>query len=299
VMADWLFNWSRQIDWRQKLRQLGRLTLGHFMPVVTLLKGLNDPMVDLSMGQTAEIISHEMGISRQQMDQWAMQSHHRLAQAQEKGWLGEEITPLFDPLGKLLERDDGLYPDSSMEKLSRLSPAFDRPAGRVTAGNSAQITDGAAWVLLADEEGMIRHGLTPIAKVYPAVWAGVDPARMGLGPVHAIARLLQRHGLVVPEVNLWEINEAFAGQVLACVTALADDNYCRRELALEFSPGKIPLQDLNAEGGAISIGHPVGASGARLILHLSQALQRTGHHMGVASLCIGGGQGGAMLLEAV
>lgn len=299
ILADWLFAWPRQRGLRARLGHLSRLRLSHFRPVIALLKGLTDPLTELSMGQTAEIIAREFHITRQEMDAWAVRSHQHLAAAQEQGLLKEEVTPIFDGLGRMFQQDDGLYRETSTEKLARLTPAFDRELGSITAGNSAQITDGAAWLLLADDEAVERHRLPVLARVWPATWVGVDPGRMGLGPVHATAALLDRHHLTMENVGLWEINEAFAGQVLACVAAMADATYCRQELGREYPLGYLPGESLNREGGAIGIGHPVGASGARLALHLTQSLHRAGQRWGVASLCVGGGQGGALLLEAV
>ncbi|MBF0296903.1 MAG: acetyl-CoA C-acyltransferase, partial [Magnetococcales bacterium] len=188
-------------------------------------------------------------------------------------------------------------PDSTLEKLATLPPVFDRPWGRITAGNSAQISDGACWLLLASPQAVAEYHLTPLARVSQAAWAGLAPENMGLGPVHAMARLLGEHQLTLQDVDAWEINEAFAAQILACRRAMADEGYCRTEIGLPGALGEIPAERLNMDGGAIALGHPVGASGARIVLHLARLLARVGGGRGVASLCIGGGQGGAMLVE--
>jgi acetyl-CoA C-acetyltransferase len=190
-------------------------------------------------------------------------------------------------------------PDSSTKKLATLKPFFDKPYGNVTPANSSQITDGACSVLLASEAAIERHNLSPIAKLHPAQWAGVDPSQMGLGPANAISATLKTHNLALEEIDYWEINEAFAAQVQACVLALNDKNYCKNDLGLNDVVGNIPSDTLNIDGGAISLGHPVGASGARIVLHLAKLLQRKHASKGIASLCIGGGQGGAILVEAV
>jgi acetyl-CoA C-acetyltransferase len=174
---------------------------------------------------------------------------------------------------------------------------FDRPAGRVTAGNSAQVTDGAAWLLLASERALEQNQLTPLGRFRDNHWAALDPTQMGLGPVHAMAPMLRPQGLETDAIGAWEINEAFAAQVLACLAAWASAEYCRGTLGLPQAFAPIPRERLNRDGGAIALGHPVGASGARIILHLLHLLRRDGGGLGVASLCVGGGQGGAVLVE--
>ncbi len=230
------------------------------------------------------------------MDRFALGSHQRLGRALESECL-DEIEPIYDRDGQVYANDDGLRPDSSLERLERLRPVFDRPVGRVSAGNSAQVSDGAAWLLLASEEALARHDLAPLARLIDSQWAALDPAQMGLGPVHAMASLLQRQQLDATDIDYWEINEAFAAQVLACLAAWQDPDYCRAELGLEQPLAPIPPERLNVDGGAIALGHPVGASGARILLHLVKTLQRNGARRGIASLCVGGGQGGAMLVQ--
>ena len=248
------------------------------------------------MGQTAEELAERIGIDREAMDAYAVRSHQRLNRAREQGWLNE-IEPLYDSDGNVCEHDDGLRPDSSMEKLAKLRPVFDRPVGRVTAGNSAQVTDGAAALLLASEGAVERLDLSVLGRIVDSQWAGLDPAQMGLGPVHAMAPIMQRHGLDSGDIDVWEINEAFAAQVLACAQAWQSEEYCREDLHLDQAFAPIDPERLNMHGGGISLGHPVGASGARITLHALKVMQREGKSRGMASLCIGGGQGGALLLE--
>ncbi len=297
-MVAWLAAWSRARGALAKGRQLAALRPHHFQVVIALLRGLTDPLVGLSMGQTAEQLAWRFGIDREAMDRFALRSHERLADALDGGRLSE-IEPLFDDDGNLYEADDGLRRESSLLKLAKLKPVFDKPVGRVTAGNSAQITDGAAMLLLASEQAVERHGLSVLGRVVTSQWSALDPSQMGLGPVHAMGQLLQRRKLRSEAVDFWEINEAFAAQVLACQAAWRDEAYMRDEVGLDQLPAPIPDARLNLDGGAVSIGHPVGASGARLLLHLLKTLQRQGAKRGIASLCIGGGQGGAMLLETV
>ena len=299
AFAAWLADWQRARTLPARARALARLRPSALAPVIGLLRGLTDPVVGLSMGQTAENLATRFDITRQAMDAYAMRSHHRLATAQHAGRLDDEILPLADTEGRAHVQDDGVRPDTDMEALARLKPAFDKPFGRITAGNSAQITDGAAWLLLASETAVARYGLEPLAQVLDSEWAGLDPARMGLGPVHAMAPILRRRELDSPDIDAWEINEAFAAQVLACLAAWQDPDYCRTELGLESAFAPIDEDRLNVDGGAIAIGHPVGASGARIVLHLARVLARTGGRLGMASLCIGGGQGGAMLIESL
>jgi acetyl-CoA C-acetyltransferase len=218
--------------------------------------------------------------------------------AQKAGHLKSEIAPLFDRDGNLYEADDGVREDSTPENLAKLRPFFDRKYGNVTAGNSSQITDGAAWLILASETAVARYGLPVLGRIVDSEWAGLDPAEMGLGPVHAATPLLQRHGLGLADLDAVEINEAFAAQVIACLRAWADERYCRDELHLAGALGRLDEAKLNVDGGAIALGHPVGASGARIVLHAFNVLKRTGGRRALAAICIGGGLGGAMLLEA-
>ena len=270
-------------------------------PVIGIMKGLTDPMVGLLMGQTAENLAYRFGITREQMDAFSVESHRKVARAQDEGHLapgGGEVEALYESNGKTHPLDDGVRRDASMQGLAKLKPFFDRKYGNVTPGNSSQITDGAAWLLLASEEALRRFDLKPMGRIVDSQWAGLDPAHMGLGPVHAATPLLKRHGLGLNDLDYWEINEAFAAQVLGCLAAWNDEKYCQEELGLEGALGSLDQDRLNVDGGAIALGHPVGASGARIVLHLLKTLQRTGKKKGIASICIGGGLGGAMLVEA-
>ena len=262
------------------------------------MKGLTDPIVGQLMGQTAENLAWRFGITRDEMDAFAVDSHRRVAAAQDAGHLGE-IVPLIDRDGSVYASDDGLRRDASLAGLAKLKPFFDKKYGRVTPGNSSQITDGAAWLVLASEAAVARHGLTPIGRIVDCQWAALEPELMGLGPVHAATPILQRHGLGLNDLDLWELNEAFAAQVIACLRAWQDDAYCRERLGLPGALGEIDAARLNIDGGAVALGHPVGASGVRIVLHLLQALRRTGGRRGIATICIGGGLGGAMLVEAL
>ena len=298
LMVNWLSMMMGARTFGQKLKAIGKLRPAHFKPVIALLRGLTDPIVGLSMGQTTENIAWRFGITREQMDEFAMNSHIRLGDAHDKGYL-DEIEAIYDGKGNHYDFDDGIRRDSSMSGLAKLKPYFDRKYGMVTAGNSAQITDGAAMLILASPRAVQRYKLPVIAKICDSQWAGLDPAEMGLGPVHAMTPIMTRNKLSIDDVDYWEINEAFAGQVLGCRHAWQQESYCKDVLGLKQTMGEIPLDRLNIDGGGVSLGHPVGASGARIVLHLAKTLQRKNATRGIASLCIGGGQGGAMMIETV
>jgi len=268
-------------------------------PVIGLERGLTDPITDLNMGQTAEVLAQAFDISREAADAYASESQRRSARAQSEGWFKGELELAFARDGELYDHDDGVRPDSSPDKLAKLKPAFEPPFGKVTAGNSSQITDGATWVVLASEQAVEAHGLTPLAEIVDSRWSALDPRVMGLGPVLCSTQLLRAREMTLADVPLWEINEAFAAQVLACLAAWQDPGFREDVLGLDLDFGQIDRERLNVDGGAIGLGHPVGASGARIVLHLANAMRRLGQPRGIATECIGGGQGGAMLLQAV
>jgi len=298
AMTGWLGKMLRARQPLDRLRALARFRPAYLKPVYSLLLGLTDPLVKLSMGQTAEILAHRFGLSREAQDVYALQSHRRLAAAFDAGDMRAEVETLYDTNEHFYVEDTGLRRDTDLERLAQLKPVFDRKYGSVTSGNSSQVTDGAAMLLLASEEAVQRHGLSVLGEWVDHEWAGVDPSQMGLGPVHAVAQLLARRQIKMRDLQQMELNEAFAAQVLACQAAWDSAQYARAELGMEAPLGAMDPALLNPEGGAISNGHPVGASGARLVLHLLHALKRKGGGQGIATLCIGGGQGGAMLLRA-
>jgi acetyl-CoA C-acetyltransferase len=297
-MITWMANLSVAKGWKAKLQNWLRFRPTHLKPVIALLRGLSDPMVNLNMGQTAENVAYRFGITREQMDQFALESHQNAAKGQDENYFSE-IQTTFSPTGDFYLADDGVRRDSSVEKLAKLKPFFDKKFGTVTPGNSSQISDGAAMLLLASKDAVQKYRLPVLARIVDVEWAGADPAEMGLGPVFATHNLLRNQQLNMSEIDYWEINEAFAGQVLGCVAAWEDADYCRTHLGTETAVGKLDRSRLNVDGGAIAIGHPVGASGARIVLHLAQILRRQNAKKGIATICIGGGQGGAMLIENV
>jgi acetyl-CoA C-acetyltransferase len=299
AMVLWFAGMMQARTLGQKIGMFARLRPSAlFSPVIGIMKGLTDPMVGLLMGQTAENLAWKFGISRQQMDEFSARSHHLVVEGRAAGHYGE-ILPLVDAKGTVYTEDDGVRLDSSVQGLAKLKPFFDKKYGRVTPGNSSQITDGAAWLILASAAAVEKWKLQPLGRISDSQWAGLDPALMGLGPVHAATPILQRHGWGLNDIDAWEINEAFAAQVLGCVAAWESDEYCREQLGLPDALGTLPTSRLNVDGGAIALGHPVGASGARIVLHLLHVLRANQAKRGIASICIGGGLGGAMLVEAL
>jgi acetyl-CoA C-acetyltransferase len=296
-MTAWFAEMAAAKDWKARLKSLLALRPSYFKPVIALLRGLTDPLINLSMGQTAEVLAYQFNISRQEMDQFSLTSHQRAAAAIDEKRLAEEVKVIFSGQGECFTKDDGVRRDTSMEKLATLKAFFDKKFGNVTAGNSAQITDGAAIILLASKAAVEQYQLPVLAKIVGTAWAGVEPAEMGLGPVYAANKLMKQFNLKMEDIDYWEINEAFAAQVLACLKAFDSADYGKRHLGREGAVGSIDPARLNVDGGAIAVGHPVGASGARIALHLAMTLRKKQAKRGIATLCIGGGQGGAMLIE--
>jgi acetyl-CoA acyltransferase 2 len=248
-----------------------------------LMIALHDPYCGCYMAQTSNNLARDFGISRVEQDEFALRSQQRAAAAIAAGKLAEEIAPIEIGKGKrarTIERDEHPRPETTLEGLAKLPTAFDKD-GFVTAGNASGIVDGAAMLLLTTAATAAERGRKPLGSIVSWATVGVEPSRMGIGPAPAIRAALGKAGLQLADVDLFEINEAFAGQVLACV----------RDLGLD--------QDkLNVNGGAIALGHPLGATGARITLTLLQELRRRGGGIGVASACIGGGQGIALVVEA-
>jgi acetyl-CoA C-acetyltransferase len=297
-MVNWFSRLNGSKTMGARLATMSHFRLKFLAPVIALLHGLTDPILNMGMGQTAEEIAHQFGITRKEMDAFSADSHARVLAGRNSGAFSE-ITALYGNDGKCYMDDDGVRADSTVDKLGKLRPIFDRKFGRVTAGNSSQVTDGAALLLLASKEAVDKHNLKPIAKITDVEWAALDPRVMGLGPVMASAPIMARNDLTFDNIDYWEINEAFATQVLGCVSAFASDEFCKTHLGLSGALGQLPMDRLNIDGGAVAQGHPVGASGARIVMHMADVLRRKEAKRGIASICIGGGQGGAMLIERV
>jgi acetyl-CoA C-acetyltransferase/acetyl-CoA acyltransferase len=282
-----------------RLQALARFRPRHFKPVIALQLGLTDPVSGLNMGQTAEVLAREFGISRAEQDGFALRSHQRAEAAWEQGRMAAEVMPVPVPprYERASEFDNGIRKGQSLEALAKLAPVFDRRFGTVTAGNSSQLTDGAAALVLASADRARDLGLPVLGRVRSWAFAGCDPSRMGLGPALAAPMALRRAGrLSMGHMELVEINEAFAAQVLAVMSALDSRAFCEEHLGTAAIGAPDPDR-VNVNGGAIALGHPVGASGARLVLTLLKELERRDRSFGLATLCVGGGQGGAMVLE--
>lgn len=285
---------SRARDFKGRAMAAMRFRPADFAPVIGLKLGLTDPVCALNMGQTAEVLAREFGISRELQDAFAMRSHLRATQATHL--LNQQIAPVLAQT--TISTDNGIRADSSLDKLAKLKPLFDTLTGTVTAGNASQVTDGAVALLVASEEAAAAHGWKPLGRLVSYAATGCDPMRMGLGPVRAMEVALHRAGWKLGDADVVEINEAFAAQVLSVMKCLADPASARRA-GLEAPLGELDPAKVNACGGAIALGHPVGATGARLVQTALHQLHSTDARKAIVSLCIGGGQGMAACLEAM
>lgn len=281
----------------QKFKRLAAFKFRDFLPVVGLEVGLKDIISGLNMGETAEVLAKEFHISRRRQDEFALESYRKAERAVFSNRFKREIVPVLTKDG-FVKEDNGIRKNQSMEALSKLKPYFDRKFGTVTAGNSSQITDGASCLILSSNEFAKKRGLPILGVIEEFSFVGCDPSRMGLGPAYAIPNLLNKRGLKISDIDIFEINEAFAAQVLACIDALSSKKWCSENLSIDDALGAIPEDKLNINGGAIALGHPVGASGNRLVLTILHELKARGLNLGITSLCIGGGQGAAFLLSS-
>jgi acetyl-CoA C-acetyltransferase/acetyl-CoA acyltransferase len=270
-----------------------------FQPRLGLKLGLTDPVCGLNMGETAELLAREFDISREKQDAFAIESHAHAMQAREK--MAEEICPVYvtgsGKRQKVVTEDNGPRDDQTPEVLARLKPVFEKRHGTVTAANSSQITDGAVAMLVMTEEKAEALGLKPLGALSGYAYAGCDPSRMGLGPTFAMAKAEALTGLSPEQADLVEINEAFSAQVLAVLISMRSEEFARQHLGRDRYLGKVSKDKLNVNGGSIALGHPVGATGARLILTSLKELQRRQAKRALVSLCVGGGQGAALWLE--
>lgn len=295
-MRDFLMKLSKAKNWKQKLRTLFSFRFSMLVPDVL---EIGDPLCGLSMGQTAELVSRDLKVTKEEQDQFALMSQQRAWDATLKGKLAEEIVPvpLMSEEKPMQMQDDGVREGQTLEALAKLKPVFDPVTGTVTAGTSSQVTDGACALLLMKESKAKSLGLKPLGFFQTFSVVGLEPSRMGMGPAYAIAKILKQTGKNLSDFDLIEINEAFAAQVLASRKALASLEFCQKQLGLDKAVGEIDLNRLNVNGGAIALGHPLGASGARLVLTILKELKRRKGHLGLVALCIGGGQGEAAIVE--
>ena len=283
----------------QKLKTLFGFKFSMLKPEIGLVQGLTDPVSGLLMGMTAENLAREFHIPREEQDRFALRSHERAVKAQKNGTLDGEIVPVptWPDFSNIVTQDIGPRENQSMESLGKLKPYFDRRNGTVTVGNSSQVTDGAAVALVMPESEAKARGYEPLGYLREYAYASLEPERMGLGPVYATSRLFDRTGATMKDIEYTEINEAFAAQVLACERAFDSEEFAKTYLGKDTKVGTLDMDNLNAQGGAIAVGHPVGMTGTRIAVHTLKELRRQGKNTGLATLCVGGGQGAALLLE--
>jgi acetyl-CoA acyltransferase len=297
-LTDDFLNFSSAKTAWNKIRALARVRPRDLAPVIGIKQGLTDPVSGMMMGDTAEKLARQYGISREAQDLFALRSHQRATAAWNEGRLIDEVMTVYPDKAKgAVERDIGPRENQTLEALGKLKPFFDRRWGTVTVGNSCQVTDGAVALLLMTEERARSLGLPRMGRIRGYAYAGCDPSVMGLGPVYSSNRVLEATGVRMNQVDLVEINEAFAAQVLACLKCFESPPAACRGSDGASALGPIDETKLNVNGGAIALGHPVGASGARLVLTLLNELGRRKETLGLATMCVGGGQGGAAIIE--
>jgi len=281
----------------EQLYTLSSFRPRYLKPIIGLMQGLRDPVSGLMMGSTAEILAQDFGISRKEQDEFALMSHKKAEASIKAGIFKDEIAPIVYENSKVMEDDDGVRFGQNMQALGKLRPFFDRKNGTVTAGNSSQVSDAAAAVVLMSEKKAKSMGLEPLGYLSHFAYAGLDPKRMGMGPAFATAKLFKKHRLTLKDIDLIEMNEAFAVQALANIRAFGSDSYAKEHLNRTKALGLIDESVFNVNGGAVAVGHPVGMTGTRLVIHTLKELRRQGKNRGLATLCIGGGQGASLILE--
>lgn len=287
------FSYSKSLI--EKIGILSHFKLGYLKPTIGLISGLTDPISGKIMGITAENLANEFKISREEQDIYAVNSHLKAQNAIESGILANEIHPIMTKNGAIMQ-DDGVRFDQNIEALGKLHPIFERVGGTVTAGNSSQVSDGACCLIVCSESKAKELNLEPIGFIKDYAYAGLDAHRMGLGPVYATKKLFDKSGVSLKDIDLIEMNEAFASQVIANIKAFKSNEFCKKAFN-SGALGEIDESILNVNGGAIALGHPVGMSGARIVLTAIKELKRREKKQALATLCIGGGQGASFLLE--
>ena len=287
------FSYSKSLI--EKIGILSHFKLGYLKPTIGLISGLTDPISGKIMGITAENLANEFKISREEQDIYAVNSHLKAQNAIESGILADEIHPIMTKNGAIMQ-DDGVRFDQNIEALGKLHPIFERVGGTVTAGNSSQVSDGACCLIVCSESKAKELNLEPIGFIKDYAYAGLDAHRMGLGPVYATKKLFDKSGVSLKDIDLIEMNEAFASQVIANIKAFKSNEFCKKAFN-SGALGEIDESILNVNGGAIALGHPVGMSGARIVLTAIKELKRREKKQALATLCIGGGQGASFLLE--
>jgi len=255
----------------------------------------------LTMGADADQLAAKFNVSRQQQDEFALRSHQNAAAAWEAGVFDQEVCPMpIPPKFEVVKQDDTFYANSSLEKLSQLKPAFVRPHGTITAGNASPITDGAAVSLLMDLDEAKARKLNPKVVIEGFTFSGQNPhGELLLGPAYTIPKLMNEAGLKIEDIDVYEIHEAFAGQVLANLAALQDETFCRESLGLDGAFGEIPMEKINTQGGSLSLGHPFGATGSRLLTSATRRLLESKGKYALISACAAGGLGSSILLKKI
>lgn len=280
----------------EKLALLSQFSAKDWLPKPP---GLTEPLTGLTMGESAEFMAKINGISREDQDRFALASHQKAAEAQRAGRLDDEIMPVWaSPSYECVDKDNLIRGDTTLEKLATLKPAFDKNYGSLTAGNSSPLTDGAAITLITDELVAKNFGLKPKSIIRDYFFVGVDPTeQLLIGPAVAIPYLLKKNKLGLDDIDRFEIHEAFAAQVLSCLRAMESKDFCQRYFGDTKPFGTVPVEKLNVNGGSIALGHPFGATGARLVTSLSNELIRSNKKLGLIAICTAGGMSGAMLIE--
>jgi acetyl-CoA C-acetyltransferase/acetyl-CoA acyltransferase len=296
-MTDLFANLMKAKSVSEKLKVMSSFRPPYLTPIVAIEQGLTDPFCGMNMGNTAEVLAREFGITREQQDEFANESHHKAVTATKEGKFEDEILPLvYGPKrDKLLREDVGPRSDSTVEGLAKMRPYFEKKSGSVTVGNSCPITDGGSALLVVSEEALKKYNLEPMARIVDYHFHGLEPERMGMGPLLASHGVLDRTKMKLQEMDLIEINEAFAAQILAVKQGFKDEKIASRFGVKAL--GEIDPDKFNVNGGGVALGHPVGSTGSRIVITLMHELKRRKAKYGLASLCIGGGQGGACVIE--
>ena len=281
----------------QKLSHLSKFKAGYMAPMAP---GIVEPTTGLSMGQSADLMARQFNVSRAEQDVYAVDSHHKAAKAWENGFFKDHVIGVPTKDGTIVERDTDVRADTSVEKIAGLRPVFYKD-GTISAGNASPLTDGASAVMLMKESKAKELGLKPIAAIRSVAAAGIDIQKEPLliGPVYAIPRALKAAGISWNEVDLFEIHEAFAGQVLSTFRAIESDTFAKEKLGLGSKIGSVDLSKVNPHGGSIPIGHPFGATGTRMVLQAAHGLKRLNKKFALISICAAGGLGAVLVLEAV
>lgn len=289
-----LLDMNRARTLSERLKLVAKIRPRHLVPN---LPAVTEPRTGLSMGGHCELMAKQWGVSRQEQDELAFASHDKAVRAWNDGFYDDLVSPYSG-----LERDNNMRPDTSIEKLAKLRPAYDREAGTLTAGNSTPLTDGASAVLLASEDWARERGIEPLAYIRHVETAAVDffgpePEGLLMAPAYAVPRMLQRAGLKLQDFDFYEIHEAFAAQVLCTLKAWEDERFCRERLGLSAPLGAIDRDKLNVKGGSVALGHPFAATGGRIVATLAKILKENGGGRGLISICAAGGLGVTAILE--